>query len=142
MAEYNHFEIERMLESMVVLVDTREQDTPALRRRLKAIQYPYERCKLDYGDYSCRFVNPVGEPISAAGKICIERKMNLDELCACFTRSRARFEREFIRAREDGAKVYLLVEKRELGKGAQRRLPQPAEPCRAYRVPAGLERSV
>ena len=40
MAEYNHFEIERMLESMVVLVDTREQDTPALRRRLKAIQYP------------------------------------------------------------------------------------------------------
>ena len=99
-----------MLESMVVLVDTREQDTPALRRRLKAIQYPYERCKLDYGDYSCRFVNPVGEPISAAGKICIERKMNLDELCACFTRSRARFEREFIRAREDGAKVYLLVE--------------------------------
>lgn len=56
------------MESMVVLVDTREQDTPALRRRLKAIQYPYERCKLDYGDYSCRFVNPVGEPISAAGK--------------------------------------------------------------------------
>ena len=49
MAEYNHFEIERMMESMVVLVDTREQDTPALRRRLKAIQYPYERCKLDYG---------------------------------------------------------------------------------------------
>ena len=69
MAEYNHFEIERMLESMVVLVDTREQDTPALRRRLKAIQYPYERCKLDYGDYSCRFVSPAGEPISAAGKI-------------------------------------------------------------------------
>ena len=87
MAEYNHFEIERMLESMVVLVDTREQDTPALRRRLKAIQYPYERCKLDYGDYSCRFVNPAGEPISAAGKICIERKMNLDELPAGLERS-------------------------------------------------------
>ena len=99
-----------MLESMVVLVDTREQDTPALRRRLKAMQYPSERCKLDYGDYSCRVTNPAGEPISAARKVCIERKMNLDELCACFTRSRARFEREFLRAREDRAKVYLLVE--------------------------------
>lgn len=129
MAEYNHFEIERMMESMVVLVDTREQDTPALRRRLKAIQYPCERCKLDYGDYSCRFVNPVGEPISAAGKICIERKMNLDELCACFTRSRARFEREFIRAREDGAKVYLLVENANWEKalsGAYRSRMNPA----------------
>ena len=28
--------------------------------------------------------------------------------------------------------------KRELGKGAQRRLPQPAEPCRAYRIPAAV----
>ena len=68
MAEYNHFEIERMLESMVVLVDTREQDTPALRRRLKAIQYPYERCKLDYGDYSCRFVNQRESPLARQEK--------------------------------------------------------------------------
>ena len=71
----------------------------------------------------------MGEPISAAGKICIERKMNLDELCACFTRSRARFEREFIRAREDGAKVYLLVENANWEKalsGAYRSRMNPA----------------
>jgi hypothetical protein len=36
--------------------------------------------------------------------------MSLDELAGCFTRSRARFEREFQRAEEHNAKVFLLVE--------------------------------
>jgi hypothetical protein len=36
--------------------------------------------------------------------------MNLDELANCLGKQRDRFEREFIRAREAGAKVILLVE--------------------------------
>ncbi|MEG1407882.1 MAG: ERCC4 domain-containing protein, partial [Ruthenibacterium sp.] len=42
--------------------------------------------------------------------VSVERKMNLDELCQCYTKGRARFEREFARAAHAGAKVYLLVE--------------------------------
>lgn len=95
---------------MTVLVDTREQDTPALRARLEGFGCPSRRYKLDYGDYSCEVTKPDGTPVSAAKKVCVERKMNLDELCGCFTSGRERFEREFLRAREDGAKVYLLVE--------------------------------
>lgn len=110
MSTYTLFEIERMLNSMVVLVDTREQDTPALHARLEGLGCPSRRCKLDYGDYSCEITTPGGTPVSAAGKVAVERKMNLDELCACFTSGRDRFEREFQRARDDGAKVYLLVE--------------------------------
>lgn len=110
MPEYSHFEIDRMLDSMVVLVDTREQDTQAMRERLEGMGRPYRRCKLDFGDYSCEITRPDGTAASAADKVAIERKMNLDELCGCFTAGRERFEREFRRAQEAGAKVYLLIE--------------------------------
>lgn len=110
MPTYSHFEIDRMLSGMTVLVDTREQDTAALRARLEGLERPFRRCKLDYGDYSCEVIKPDGTSVSAAKKVCVERKMNLDELCGCFTSGRQRFEREFLRAKEDGAKVYLLVE--------------------------------
>ena len=36
--------------------------------------------------------------------------MNLEELSSCFTQSRDRFKKEFERAAQDNASVYLLVE--------------------------------
>lgn len=113
---YTHFEIDRILDSMTVLVDTREQDTPAFRARLDGLGRPFRRCKLDYGDYSCEITKPDGTVYSAVDKIAIERKMNLDELCTCFTSGRKRFEREFIRAKQDGAKIYLLIENATMDK--------------------------
>lgn len=40
----------------------------------------------------------------------VERKMSLDELAACFCKGRSRFTKEFERAREQGARIYLIVE--------------------------------
>lgn len=99
-----------VLDSMVILVDTREQDTPRLRLRLNKMECPYERQKLDFGDYSAKFRLPTGDWWSLAGRVAVERKMSLDELCQCYTRSRDRFTREFERAAGMGAKIYLLVE--------------------------------
>ena len=113
---YTHFEIDRMLDSMTVLVDTREQDTPALRARLNGLGRPFKRCKLDYGDYSAEIIKPDGTVISAAKKIAVERKMSLDELCSCFTKEISRFEREFIRAKNDGARMHLLIENASIDK--------------------------
>lgn len=107
---YTHFEIDRMLNSMIILYDTREQDTPALRKRLEGFNCPSERYKLDYGDYSAAYIDTTGEKVYLTNKVAIERKMSLDELCNCFTSGRARFEREFKRAVEDKAKIHLLVE--------------------------------
>lgn len=98
-------EIDDALADMTILVDTREQPTLRLKKRLEAVGCPYRREKLDFGDYSATF-----RGISLKNKVAIERKMNLDELAACYTRDRARFVREFERAQEAGAKVYLLVE--------------------------------
>ena len=92
---------------MVVLVDTREQDTARLRVRLKDMKCEHERCKLDFGDYSAKV--PVnGEWLTL--NVAIERKMDLDELAQCYCNGRKRFEREFERAQKAGAKIYLLVE--------------------------------
>lgn len=113
---YTHFEVDHMLDSMTVLVDTREQDTPALRARLEGLKHPFRRCKLEYGDYSCEITKPDGTITSAANKIAIERKMDLDEVCMCFTSGRERFEREFKRAKQGGAKVYLLIENASIDK--------------------------
>lgn len=43
-------------------------------------------------------------------EVVIERKANLDELAGNFSADRERFEREFIRAKAHGIKVFLLIE--------------------------------
>lgn len=100
-------EIEEALKGMVVLVDTREQDTARLRVRLKDMKCEYERCKLDFGDYSAKI--PINDEWYTLN-IAVERKMDLDELAQCYCNGRKRFEREFERAQTAGAKIYLLVE--------------------------------
>lgn len=107
---YTNFDIEQCMESMVLLVDTREQPTKRLNDRLEATGLPYERQKLDSGDYSCMCTLPGGEVLDFSSRVVVERKMNLDELCMCFGKERPRFEREFERAAESGTKIYLLVE--------------------------------
>lgn len=109
------FDIKEALKNIVVLVDTREQKTPALQRRLESIGYPYLRQKLDFGDYSAKTY--IGEKeFDFSSVFCIERKMSLDELCACYGNGRKRFEKEFERAKISGAKTYLLIEKADFEK--------------------------
>lgn len=101
----NPFDIDDALKTMTVLVDTREQDTDRAKRRLHRIGTPIERVKLDFGDYSVRC-----DRLDLRDSVAIERKMSLVELSQCFFQNRARFAREFDRAKQKGAKVYLLVE--------------------------------
>ena len=98
---------EECLQSMTILIDTREQNSDRAKRRYSAFSFPYRKQKLDYGDYSASFIlNGSEVQIKAA----IERKMNLEELSSCFTHERNRFQREFERAAADGASVYLMIE--------------------------------
>ena len=104
------FELKASLGSMKLTVDTREQPTKKLNRRLEVCGLPSERRKLDVGDYSCTCILPDGKELDFSKHTVVERKMSLDELCACFGRERARFERELERAKKNDIKVYLLVE--------------------------------
>lgn len=106
----NNFEVDKALRTMKVLVDTREQATKALKKRIEQMECPTLRTKLDVGDYSCTCTLEDGAEVNLQDKVVVERKMNADELCQCFTKGRDRFAREFERATKKGVKVYLLVE--------------------------------
>ena len=108
-------EIESCLSSMEILIDTREQPSERAERRYKSFGSPYRRQVLDYGDYTYNFTLPNGKKLfgdseTVKGHAVIERKMDLVELSGCLCQTRDRFEREFQRARENNASVYLMVE--------------------------------
>lgn len=108
-------DIQGALASMSVICDTREQQTKRALSRYKAMGLSVSRAPLDYGDYTYNAVLPNGSHIyDTSGRVypavAVERKMDIDELAECFTRSRKRFEREFVRAQEHGARLYVLVE--------------------------------
>ena len=109
-------DIKAVMESVRVLVDTREQTTGRAERRLRSLRLPYRRCTLRFCDYAINCTLPDGTSLYDENRpvqphtAVIERKMSLDELEGCLTRSRDRFVREFERAKEAGAPTYLLVE--------------------------------
>lgn len=104
------FEVSEALENLSIIVDTREQPTIYFERRMKLIGLPYTRKALPFGDYSAKCAMGDGRELDFSGSLSIERKMNFDELCQCYTKGRKRFQREFERAKEANAKIYLLVE--------------------------------
>lgn len=107
---WNDAEIERMLRSIEILVDTREKKWDHIGAALEGMGCPIVRRKLDFGDYSFCYTLPDGSKRECCGSIAVERKACIDEVCGNFTYGRARFEREFQRAKESGAQVHLLIE--------------------------------
>lgn len=111
----DRLEIEACLKSMEILVDTREQPSQRATKRYNAFGCPYKRHTLSYGDYTYNFTLPSGKSLfepntTAQGHCIVERKINLEELSGCLCQQRDRFRREFERAHEAGATIYLLVE--------------------------------
>ena len=109
------FDQKEVLKSFEILHDSREQGTERAKKRYESFGVPHERAVLSYGDYTYNATLPDGSKIYDVSKtispVCVvERKMNLDELAGCFTRSRQRFQREFERAQEHGSRIYLLCE--------------------------------
>ena len=100
-----------LIKQMVVLVDTREKQNRHILDYFAKNRIAYLRTSLEYGDYSFMI------PAQAAGAdlyfhrdIVIERKASLEELSGNLSRNRERFEKEFLKASNDAAKVYLMVE--------------------------------
>ena len=103
-------EIEDALKNMRIIVDTRERPTAQAKRRYETFGCPWEQRKLDFGDYSAVFTLSDGSEFSLENRISLERKLGYSEMCTCYTHDRERFTREFERAKQAGAKIYLLIE--------------------------------
>ena len=79
------------------------------------IEYYIQEKGLKVGDYTIAIQLPNKEVINFKDKVVIERKADLNELCCNLFDKKdedgfTRFERELIRAKEKGIKVYLVVE--------------------------------
>ena len=81
------------------------------------VQYYIQEKGLKVGDYTIAVQLPSGEVINFQDKIVIERKADLNELASNFYDSKSkdengltRIEREFLRAKEKGIKIHLLIE--------------------------------
>ena len=93
------------LHELRIIVDTREQVNGHVTDYFTKHGVNWFNRKLDIGDYSAQLGEDTFEK-----SVVIERKHNLDELCANMTADRDRFEREFLRAKAYNTKVFLLIE--------------------------------
>jgi len=109
--KYTENESKELLKSIVVLVDTREQENSHIIDFLEKKKVKYKERKLEFGDYS--FYLPANEQLGITRDIwfdkdiVVERKGSLSELAGNLA-GRDRFENELIRKQE--AKMFLLVE--------------------------------
>lgn len=104
----NPLDLQKVLSTMTIIVDSREHETPEAVKRWSAFGVPWERAKLDSGDYSAVFV--LSDNKKWRVPCCVERKMSLSEICTNFCQNRQRFVNEFERLKQSGERVYLLIE--------------------------------
>ena len=102
--KWTEAELKNALSDLTIICDTREQDTHC-EEWFKKHGVKCKVRKLDTGDYSAM----LGD-LSLEETVAVERKHNLDEICGNFTAERERFEREFLRAKAYGIKMYLIIE--------------------------------
>ena len=107
-ASINPAEVEWCLQNIVYVVDTREQPTAELEKRLSYLQ-PNERETLLAGDYTAKTLLPDGTWFYVP--VAVERKMSLTEIAGNFCRERKRFRAEFNRACEHEIRLYVLIER-------------------------------
>ena len=107
MPQINPVEAEDCLRNMIYVVDSREQQTEALEKRLSYLN-PYVRETINAGDYTAKTLLPDGTWFYLP--VAIERKMSLTESAGNFCHERERFTNEFNRAREAETRLCLLIE--------------------------------
>ena len=104
-------EIKKLIKNIVILVDSREKKNAHILDYFEKNRIAYTISKLEYGDYS--FMLPAaisGKDIYFHKDIAIERKATLEELSGNLAQERECFEKEFLKARNDSCKMYLMVE--------------------------------
>lgn len=108
---YSVEDAKRLLKQMVILVDSREKRNGHISDYFEKNGIAYQKTKLDYGDYSFMIpTSAAGEDIYFHRDCVVERKASLEELSGNLAQERERFEKEFLKAGNDGAKIYLMVE--------------------------------
>lgn len=102
---YTDKEITDLLKQIVIVADSREQENGHILGYLDEHKIAHITRKLDTGDYSAM----IGD-LTLEKDVAIEKKNSIDEIAGNFTVDRQRFEDEFLRAKAEGLKLFLLIE--------------------------------
>ena len=107
---YTDTELKKLLKSMTIVVDTREQNNNSITDYFTSKKIPFVTHKLDYGDYTCYLPADLELGIIRDTYIdCyVERKNGLSEISGNLTSDRSRLEEEFQRAK--GKRLILMIE--------------------------------
>lgn len=96
--KYTDKEMEELLSSMVILIDTREKKNSNILEYFDKKGIAYMEKALDRGDYSfmVKANDKLGIPrdLYFSNKVIVERKGSLEELSGNLTQERDRFEKE------------------------------------------------
>ena len=99
-------ELKAELSKLTIIVDSKEKVYDHIEAYLKKNKVPYKVRHLETGDYSAQI-----DDMTLENDVVIERKASIDEvLMNLASTDRLRFERELIRAKAHGIKVFWLVE--------------------------------
>lgn len=107
-------EMKSILDEMVVVVDSREQDNKHIIDFFNAKGIPYKKIKNDFGDYTCMI--PAGAANMFAGDIyfdrdiAIERKSGIDEIAGNLKDDAARLKKEMAHMNMYNIKYFFFVE--------------------------------
>ena len=100
---YTGKEIKLILDSIIIIIDTREQENEHIINYFEKKKISYEIKKLNTGDYSFAISENaelnISRKIYFQNQCVIERKADLDELAGNLTADRQRIETELIRSR-------------------------------------------
>jgi len=110
---YTEPESKSLLKSMVILIDTREQENGHITDYFNKKGIAFKSCKLDSGDYSLTLpANPdygIVRDLYFDKQVILERKNSLEELSQNLAQSRERFINEFLRSGD--CRKFLMIEK-------------------------------
>lgn len=86
----------------VIIEDTRQQPTKNahIRLQLEKLGYKVERSKMYVGDYQ----------FADSGKVVVDTKKDLQEVCGNLTQQHERFKEECVRAKEAGIRLVILIQ--------------------------------
>lgn len=107
---YTDMELKKLLQSITIVVDSRENANQHVLDYFTAKKIPYITQKLDFADYTCFLpANPEFGIIRDTYINCfVERKGSIEEVSGNLSEDRTRIESEFLRAK--GNRLILMIE--------------------------------
>lgn len=112
--KYTDKEMKKILDSLVILVDTKERNNTHITDFFDKKKIPYKRMNLNYGDYSCMIpkgtIDFFTQDIYFDREFAIERKNGIDELAGNLKSDATRLKKELAHLNMYEIKYLIFIE--------------------------------